>query len=152
MLSVIQHIRLYRIDYLVYIMCIIILFALASNNLLTPYFIYIPLLLAWLPLVWKAIEDLRRKQIGNEFFLVFATIFSLIGKQETAIMIILIIMLIAHYAELLIEDRTKRALESIIKLIPTEVIVRSNKKEIIMPINQIATGMNIVVKTGGRIP
>ncbi len=150
--SVIQYIRSYRLDYLAYIICIIILFLFTYNKLFTSYFIYIPLLLAWLPLVWKAIIDLQKKQIGNEFFLVFATIFSLVGKQETAIMIILIIMLLAHYAELLLEHQTTRALESIIKLIPTEVTVRTYTKEIIIPLDQVVVGMDIIVKTGGRIP
>jgi len=150
--SVIQYIRSYRLDYLAYIMCIIILFIFAYNKIFTPYFIYIPLLLAWLPLVWRAITDLQKKQVGNDFFLVFATIFSLIGKQEVAIMVILIIMLVARYAELLIEHQTKQALESIIKLIPTEVIVRSKKEEIILPLDQVVIGMDIVIKTGGSIP
>lgn len=147
-----QYIRTYRLDYLAYVLCIIILFVVAHFAILPQQSIYIPLLLAWLPLVWKAIRDLQKKQIGNEFFLVFATIFSLLGKQETAIMIILIIMLIARYAELLIEHQTQRALEGIMKLIPTEVMVRSNKQEVIMPLDRVTPGMEIVVKTGGRIP
>lgn len=142
----------YRLDYLAYIICIMVLFACAHYMPLPAWFIYIPLLLAWLPLAWKAVADLQKKQIGNEFFLVFATIFSLIGKQETAIMIILIIMLLARYAELLIEHQTKRALETIIHLIPTEVTVRSGTEERNMPLDQVTPGMEIVVKTGGRIP
>lgn len=150
--SVRNLIQSYRLDYLFYVFIIILLFILAHNNLFTPYFIYIPLILASGPLAWKALQALQKKEIGNDFFLVFATIFSLIGKQETAIMIVLIIMLIAHYAELLIERKTQQSLESIIRLIPTEVIARENNKEITLPLSQVTRGMDIIVKTGARIP
>jgi len=147
-----SYIQLYRLDYLTYIFCVITLYMLAYSNLFTPNFIYIPIILACAPLAWNALQALRKKQIGNDFFLVFATLFSLAGNQEAAIMIILIIMLFAHYAELLIQRQTKHALESIIKLIPSTVIIIKNNKESIVPLDQVVHGMDIIVKTGARIP
>jgi heavy metal translocating P-type ATPase len=135
-----------------YVVSIIAMYIVSQNLSVPAYFVYVPLVLAWFPLVWVAIQDLRKKQIGTEFFLVFATIFALIGHEEHAIMIVLIIMLIARYAELFIENQTKRALESIIRLIPTHVMVRSGNEEVVMPLRDVQIGMHIIIATGARVP
>lgn len=149
LLSRIEH---YRIGYLAYVILVIALALFALHNHESPQLIYVPIFLAWLPLVVTALKDLRHKKIGNEFFLSVATIFGLLGRQEQAIMIVLIIMLIAHYFENVIEFQTETALVNLIKLIPSDVLVQEDSLEKTIPLSRLSPGMDVIVKTGGRIP
>lgn len=136
---------------ILYIFLIIILFFLSFS--LPSFFSYITLFLAFLPILKKAISELfYNKNIGTEFFLSIATVIALIGHEEKAITIVLIIMLISHLLEEIIEDRTNNAIESLIKFIPRDVIVQKNNQEVIIPIEQVKEKMKIIVKEGKQIP
>lgn len=141
----------YQLTFASYVLAIIIL-DLVSLAFSSSHFALVPIALAWLPMVVQAFAQLRKKQIGNEFFLVFATIIAVIGKQEHAIMIVLLIMLIAHYIELLIEKKTGQALEQLINLIPSTVILFDHGTERPIELSKVNPGMHLLVKTGGRIP
>lgn len=141
----------YHWGYLGYVIGICLLFGLVQIGFLPFKFIYLSLILAWLPLVWKAMLDLFNWKIGNEFFLAFATLFALIGRQEISIMIILIIMLLASYAELLIKRQTEQALSGILQLIPDEVTILQDQTETVLPLDQVEIGMEAIIKTGRRI-
>lgn len=141
----------YRFDYVLYILGIMILNLTALYHPHT-YFYLIPITLVWLQMVWITIHDLKKKQIGTEFFLVFATIAAVIGKQERAIMFVLLIMLVARYVELLIEQRTHHAIEKLLQVIPSQVTVMENGQEKEVALETVVPGMDILVKTGGRIP
>jgi len=108
--------------------------------------------MALIPVVIDAAKDLAKKHIGTEFFLLFATSIGLLGHQEKAICAILIIMLIAKFTEKLIETRTNKAIESLIKLVPTDVTIRVDGNEKIVNIDSVKTGSLVVIKTGFRIP
>lgn len=146
-----QKLKTYRIDYVIYLIGIIILDLIA---LLYPhtYFYVIPITIVWFQMLWIAIKGLQKKQIGTEFFLVFATIAAVIGKQERAIMFVLLIMLIARYIELIIEQHTHYAIEKLIQLIPSTVTAFEDNQEITMPLEKVIPGMHLLVKTGGRVP
>ena len=141
----------YRLDYLIYLLMIIILdgIALYSHN---TYVAYIAIFGAWISLVIEAFKKIRKAQIGTEFFLVFATIVALMAQQKAAIMIVLLIMLIAKYIELLIEYRTDKALQSLMHLIPTKAIIVDGDHEREINLHEVHPGMKILIKTGGRIP
>jgi Cd2+/Zn2+-exporting ATPase len=61
-------------------------------------------------------------------------------------------MIVAKFTEQLIKIRTNKAIESLIKLVPTEVIIRVNGQEKTVKIDDIKESMLVVIKTGGRIP
>ena len=115
-------------------------------------FIYIPLIAAFLPISTAALGQLRHKRLGTEVFLVIATAISFLGHGEQAITIVLIIMLIAEYLEDIIESKTKSAIESLLKLIPETVLIKTDGQEACIPLGNVMPGMHIIVKTGGKIP
>ena len=80
-----------------------------------------------------------------------ATGIALVGHEEAAITVVLIIMLIAHYIEDLIKERTHNALESLVKLIPTDVLIKEGREERQIPLEEVTPGMDVIIKTGGRI-
>ncbi len=141
----------YRLDYLCYLGAIIALTAVALYYK-QAYLLYTSIGIVWVHICWLAIKELQAKRIGTEFFLVFATIVAVIGKQEIAIMYVLLIMLFARYVEILIEQHTHNAIENLIKLMPSTAIVLENNRETVLAIERIRPGMQVLVKTGSRIP
>jgi heavy metal translocating P-type ATPase len=147
----IKKLYVYRFDYVLYAISIIILNVIAAYHSQT-YIYLIPITIVWFQMVWIAAHDLKKRQIGTEFFLVFATIAAVIGKQERAIMFVLLIMLIARYAELLIEQRTHHAIEKLFQLMPSRVTIMENNQEKNVALEIMTPGMHVLVKTGGRVP
>jgi len=143
----------YSIDwYLLYVLFTFVLFFSTFFFSAIPALIYIPLGLAVLPISVHAFKKLREGILGTEFFLVIATAIALIGQQERAITIVLLIMLVAEYLAGLIERRTEDALESLIKLIPQQVLVKTDTGEQIVPTSQVHPGMQVIITTGGALP
>ena len=116
------------------------------------YWRFIPIALAFFPIAYEAIEQLLHKQISSELFISIATIIALIGGEQSAIFVVLMIMLAAHYLDDLIQQRTEDALGALIQLLPTQVLVKQGLQEALLPLSQIKPGMHIIIKTGGRIP
>lgn len=148
----INFIKIYKPLYLIYILFIIVLYILTLVKILSEIIIHVPLILAFIPISYKAFQKLKKRKVGTEFFLTIATIISLIGHQEKAMNVVLIIMLIAEYLEDLISQRTQKEIKSLINLIPKNTLIKINNEEKIIPISEIKSGMLVIVKTGGRIP
>ena len=144
--------KIYKPWYLLYILFILTLYVLTLLQILPEFFIHIPLILAFIPISYHALQKLKEKKIGTEFFISLGTIISLIGHQEKAMNVVLIIMLIAEYLEDLISERTQKEIQSLINLIPKNALVKINNEEKIIPISEIKSGMLVIVKTGGHIP
>lgn len=144
--------KIYNPWYLLYIVFIFILYLLTLIHILPPIYIHAPLILGFIPICYKALQKLKERIIGTEFFLTIATIISLIGHQEKAMGVVLIIMLIAEYLEQLITLHTQQEILSLINLIPKIALIKLDNEEKSIPVNQIQPGMLVIVKTGGQIP
>lgn len=148
-------VQTYHLWQLAYIFLVLALFVAKPVLGLSQTWLYIPLILALIPIAYEGIVELFEKKISTEFFLIIATGIAILGHEEAAITVVLIIMLIAHYIEDLIKERTQNALESLVRLIPTDVIVRKKEGaqivEEIVPLESVKPGMEVVIKTGGRI-
>lgn len=147
-----QLISHYHLGQLIYIFIVVALFLFTFVSGIDHSFKVIVLLTAWLPLVWGAIKGLKEKKIGSELFFVLAAIIALIGDEEQAMTVVLIVVMVAEYLEHLVEERTEHAIQSLIHLIPTDVLVRVDRQEEMRPISEVRPGTEIVVKTGSRIP
>ena len=113
---------------------------------------YLSLFLALVPIAYEGIQGLFEREINTELFITIATVIALIGHQESAITVVLFIMLVAHYIEDLVKERTDDALGSLVKLIPTDVLIKRGDKEETIPLEAVVPGEHIVIKTGGRVP
>ncbi len=142
----------YHLATLAYIFFVLGFFLLTLHTGMPDWTHYIPLFLALAPVVRSFYQKLKHRQMGSELFFIIATIIGVIGKQEQALTIVLLVLLFAMYLEEIVEERTTDAIESLIHFIPTDVIVRENEKDITMPIEAVHPGMLLVIKTGARIP
>src|SRR3990167_5622076 len=130
--------------YLLYIAFIILLYTLIIIKILPEIFIHVPLILAFIPTCYKAIQNLKERRVGTELFITIAAIISFVGHQEQAMGIVLIIMLIAK--------RTEKEIRSLINLMPQNAIIKIDGIEKTIEINAIKPDMLVLVKTGARIP
>jgi Cd2+/Zn2+-exporting ATPase len=144
--------KLFTIGRIVYIAFTALLYLLILNAVLPASLISIPLLLCFIPISIDALEKLRDRVIGTEFFLTIATIISLIGHQEQAMTAVLILMLIAEFIEHLVSERTNKEIKSLINLIPQNALVKRDGQELVIPIKDITPGTLVIIKTGSRIP
>lgn len=138
----------WSLAFIVLVVALDILGAITGIHLM----LYVSIALAWLSMVVHAYHQLKKKRIGTEFFLVFATLVAVWGNQERAIAIVLLIMLIANYLEEFIEQRTEQELGTLISLIPTDVTIEDNGIERVIPIADLTPGMRVIISTGARIP
>jgi len=141
----------YRLGYLAYVLSVISLFLITLIKDVPHYFIYIPFVLAFIPICIDAIKDLFERKITTELFLILATATAIAANEKQAITVVLLIMLIAKYFEGFIEEKTGKAIESLINLIPTNVTIRIDDQERIVPLAQVQEGMHVIIKTGEQI-
>ena len=145
----IEHYHLFRLGY---ILLTLVLVAASFSRIFPHNFQLLVLAFVWIPVAWEAAKDLKEKKFGSEIFFVLAAVVALLGDEERAITIVLLVVLIANYIEKLVEERTEHAVESLVSLIPTDVLVQKDDKEEIIHISQVRVGMRLIVKTGSRIP
>ncbi len=148
--KLINYIRYYKISSLAYVIFAFALFI--AQPLLPSSFLYFSLLIAFVPVLIEALQEAWRKHFSTEFFLVVATLIAVMGKQAHAINAVLLIMLVGHYLEEIIEDRIKSAINSLATLITSAVQVIIDDSEKTIHLDQLKPGMIVVVATGGRIP
>ncbi len=148
-ISLIQQLNL---GFLIYTAIIIILFFISLYYVSNSHFMLIPLTLAFISIIIDGVKDLFKKRVTTEFFLIFATIISIFAGQIQAITVVLLIMMIAKYTEKCVEEKTGRAIEGLIRLIPTKVIIQIGEQEKTIEISETLPGMKIIIKTGGQIP
>ncbi len=117
-----------------------------------PHMVFIPLMMAFVPIVIDGIKDLFERKITTEFFLIFATGIAIIAGQKEAITAVLLIMMLAKYVEKFIEEKTGRAIESLIRLIPTMATIYTEHDEETISLDVVKPGMQVIIKTGGQIP
>lgn len=117
------------------------------------YFLMPAVLLgAFIPIAYDAYLDLTQRTLSTEVFLVVATGIALWAGELESITVVLLIMLIAKYFEHMIEARTDSAIESLLKLVPQDVIIKNGQQEYQAPLAAVTQGMHLVIKTGAQIP
>ena len=79
---------------------------------------------ALIPIAYDGYLDLTQKTLSTEVFLVVATGIALWAGELESITVVLLIMLIAKYFEHVIEARTDSAIESLLKLVPQDVVIK----------------------------
>lgn len=136
---------------LAYTLFCILLFIISLRSPLHSPVVHISLIIALIPIAYVAFEKLKSLRISTELFLVIASIISFIGHEERAINLVLIIMLVAEYLQKIIERRTRSALSSLIKLIPSKAVVKTPTAEKEIPLKEVTPGMLVIINTGQSI-
>ncbi len=147
-----ESIKAYYPHRVAYILLILVLWFVPYGISVSSYWKYLPLALAFIPIAYEGVAQLLEGHISSEFFFIIATGIALVGGEESAIFVVLLIMLVAQYIDTLIKQRTEEALTGLISLIPSDVLIKKDDKELLVPLDDVKTGMHVIIKEGGRIP
>jgi heavy metal translocating P-type ATPase len=146
--ELIEHYHLWSLSYILLAVILILSTFVFSSKI----FSILVLLFAWAPVTLDAFEEIKKKKLGSAIFLSIATLVALIGGEIRAGMFILIIILIADYFAKLIEERTEHAIASLVGYMDDKVLIKKDDQEILVPLKDISVGMEVIIKTGSRIP
>lgn len=105
------------------------------------------------PLLKTGLLDLfQRRQIGTEIFVSIATIVALIGGEEEAGAVLMVIILIAEFVADLNTDRARASIRGLIGSVPRTALVRSGGEDRTVDIDQLNVGDVVLVRAGDKVP
>lgn len=115
-------------------------------------FLVIVSIVATLPVIKSAFEAIKRKEISVDLLASFALTVSIIEGHWRSVAFINLMITSARIFEIYIDNRAKKALDSLIKLRPEKVKLVVDKKIIEVSVEQIKVGDEILVEAGNRVP
>ena len=122
------------------------------NNYLHTTLIFLAIALAGKPIAHKGIIAVRNLNLDMDFLMFIAVMGAiLIGEWEEAGMIVVLIA-IADWLEAASISRSRKAIESLIKLTPQTATLLRNGEEVILPVEQINKSDVLLVRPGDMIP
>ncbi|GMM97918.1 heavy metal translocating P-type ATPase [Microbacterium luteum] len=98
------------------------------------------------------IDLFTERKIGTELFVTVATIFALVGGEEVAGSVLMVIILIAEFIADLNTDRARASIQGLIGAVPTVARVRENGQERVVPIAELHVDDVVLVRAGDSIP
>lgn len=105
------------------------------------------------PLVKTGILDLiQKRQIGTEIFVTIATLIALVGGEEEAGAVLMVIILIAEFIAELNTDRARASIRGLIGSVPRTALVRDSGRERTVAIDQLQVGDVVLVRAGDKLP
>ncbi|OZB80297.1 MAG: exopolyphosphatase, partial [Microbacterium sp. 13-71-7] len=123
------------------------------QQLIPVYVLWAAVAIGLYPLVKTGIIELvKERKIGTELFVTLATIFALIGGEEVAGSVLMVIILIAEFIADLNTDRARASIRGLIGAVPTTARIRDGGQEREIPIDELAVGDVVLVRAGDSIP
>jgi Cd2+/Zn2+-exporting ATPase len=130
------------------VLIVLSLFALILGN----KFILIALsLCGLLPVLWSAIRALLRTHLTIDLLASIALIFALINSEFRSAVFISLMLASARVLAYYTENRTRRAIQSLLKLKPLKVLVKTDKGIIEKAVGEVKLGDLVIVESGERV-
>jgi heavy metal translocating P-type ATPase len=104
------------------------------------------------PVFEEAISNLLSRRMTMELSMTIALVSALAIREFFTALIILLFVLIAEMLEELTVDRGRRAIQTLLDLLPKRATVRRDGTLVDLPIEQLAPGDVVIVKPGAEIP
>ncbi|MHB1490474.1 MAG: heavy metal translocating P-type ATPase [Cellulomonas sp.] len=105
------------------------------------------------PLVKTGIAELvGERRIGTELFVTVATLIALIGGEQVAGSVLMVIILIAEFIADLNTDRARASIRALVGSVPTMARIREAGQERVVPIDQVHVGDVVLVRAGDAVP
>src|SRR6266498_2729095 len=99
-----------------------------------------------------ALDLVKERKIGTEFFITIAVIISVLGKEYLAGSVVLMIILIAEYIASASGERARASIKELIGSTPQTAIVKRKDHEETVAIKDLKIGDIVLVKAGEKIP
>ncbi len=105
------------------------------------------------PLARMGLRDLwHERKIGTELFVTIATLIALLGGEYVAAAVLMTIILIAEYIADLNTDRARASIKALVGATPRTATLRTPAGDRVVPIEELAAGMIVLVRAGEKIP
>jgi heavy metal translocating P-type ATPase len=104
------------------------------------------------PVFEEAISNLLARRMTMELSMTIALVAALAIREYFTALIILLFVLIAEMLEELTVDRGRRAIQTLLDLMPKQATVRRDGNITDLPIDQLSPGDIVIVKPGAEIP
>lgn len=105
-----------------------------------------------LPIIWGAIEGLRKKKVNVDELVSLAIVASLIAGEFLSAAVVSFVMVLGSIIEEAAGESARKAIRSLIKLTPDEATILYDDHAETRPIEAINVGDILMVKPGDRIP
>ena len=134
------------IDYLL-IFALVVSLILRSN-----VFLIIFGIAGVVPVLISAIKSLFHKKINVDLLASIALIVSILHQEWISVAFINLMITSARIFSLYTENRARHAIASLLKLRPTTVKIKQQNNIIEIAIDQVKSGMQVIIESGERIP
>lgn len=104
-----------------------------------------------LPILWSALKSLIKKHITIDLLASAALIFAILNNELQSAVFISLMLVSARFLAYFTESRTKQAIQKLLKLKPTKVLVKSETGIIEKNIDEVNVGDLIIISSGERI-
>ncbi len=104
-----------------------------------------------LPVLWSALRALINRRLTIDLLASIALIFALLNKEFHSAVFISLMLASARFLAYFTENRTKRAIQSLLKLRPTKVLIKTEQGIVEKPIEEVKVNDLVVVESGERI-
>jgi Cd2+/Zn2+-exporting ATPase len=100
---------------------------------------------------WSAIQGIRQHDFTADIPVSIATAAALFVHQYSAAAVVAVLLLVGGMLEGFVAARAGRALEALAKLLPSEVTVRRDGRDLVIPLDQVVVNDILLVRSGERI-
>ncbi|MHB1010767.1 MAG: heavy metal translocating P-type ATPase [Propionibacteriaceae bacterium] len=115
--------------------------------------LWVAVLIGLYPLVKTGVTDLiRKRMVGTELFVSFATLFAMVGGEQVAGSVLMVIILIAEFIADLNTERARVSIRGLIGAAPTTARRRTVDGEQVVAIDQLQPGDVVLVLAGDLVP
>src|SRR5262245_31441608 len=130
-----------------------LLILLHGLDVLPIWWLYGAVAVGLYPLVKKGLVALfQERRLGTEIFVTLATLIALLGGEEVAGAVLMVIILVAEFIADLNTDRARASIRGLIGSVPRTAIVRDGGGERSVAIDQIQVGDVVLVRAGDKVP
>jgi Zn2+/Cd2+-exporting ATPase len=100
---------------------------------------------------WSAIQGIRARDFTADIPVSVATIAAIAIGQFSAAAVVAVLLLVGGMLEEFVAARAGHALTSLEKLLPDEVTLRRDGRDVVVPLAQVQVGDTVLVRPGERV-
>jgi len=105
-----------------------------------------------LPVLFSAVRALIHRRLTIDLLASIALIFSLLSKEFHSAVFISLMLVSARFFAYFTENRTRHAIQKLLKLKPTKVLIKTDSQGIIeKPIEEVKVNDLVIIESGKRI-
>jgi Zn2+/Cd2+-exporting ATPase len=100
---------------------------------------------------WSAIQGIRAREFTADIPVSIGTAAAILIHQCSAAAVVAVLLLIGGMLEEFVSARAGKALDALARLLPDEVTVRREGRDVVIPLEQVRVGDVLLVRSGERI-